>query len=256
VNELDGRYISDDYVNKNPTWDLEDSPWKASLVTRVLRDKGISPVSICDVGCGAGRVLLELRSAYPDAELFGFDIAPAAERFWREPESAGARLTVGDFLALNNRTYDVLLILDVLEHLGDPRAFLMGIRGAARHYVLHIPLDLSALSVAREQPLLTVRRKVGHIHYFTKNLALSLIEESGFRVTRWGYTGAAFKAPQRTWKTRLAMAPRWVAQRYDKDWAVRALGGETLIVLAEAAEPHGSDAEFASPRCSAAGQSF
>lgn len=236
MSEPDGRYLSNDYVNKNPTWDLEDSPWKASLVTRLLRDQGISPASICDVGCGAGRVLLELRKAYPQAELFGFDIAPAVERFWREPQSAGAQLRVGDFLTLNQRTYDVLLVLDVLEHIGDPRAFLMSLHGVAQHYVLHIPLDLSALSVVREQPLLTVRRKVGHIHYFTKNLALSLIEESGFRVRHWEYTGAAFKAPQQTWKTRMAMAPRWAAQRYDKDWGVRALGGETLIVLAEAAD--------------------
>ncbi len=254
MTEPDGRYVSDDYVNKNPTWDLEDSPWKATLVARALRENGISPKSICDVGCGAGRVLLELRRVYPDAELFGFDIAPAAERFWAEPQSAGAHLTVGDFLAVNRRTYDVLLMLDVLEHLGDPRAFLIAVRGAARHYVLHIPLDLSALSVAREQPLLTVRRKVGHIHYFTKRLALSMIEESGFRITHWAYTGAAFKAPQRTWKTKLAMAPRWAAQRWNKDWGVRALGGETLIVLAEPAVAQGPEAQFATTGWTAAGQ--
>jgi hypothetical protein len=98
-------------------------------------------------------------------------------------------------------------------------------------------LDLSSLSVIRERPLLAQRHNVGHIHYFTKNLALSMIEESGFRVIRHQYSGAGFRGPRPTWKTRAAMAPRWLARRVNEDWAVRVLGGETLIVLAEAADP-------------------
>jgi hypothetical protein len=237
LSESDPRYLTDDYVTKNPSWDIEDSPWKASFVTRILRDNGVSPASICEVGCGAGGVLAELRHSFPDAELFGYDIAPAAARFWPQHESAHIHFVVGDFLAMNKRAYDVVLVLDVVEHVRDPLAFLSGLIGAARYYVLHIPLDLSSLSVIRERPLLAQRHNVGHIHYFTKNLALSMIEESGLRVVRHQYSGAGFRGPRPTWRTRAAMAPRWLARRVNEDWAVRVLGGETLIVLAEAADP-------------------
>ena len=71
MSDLDPRYLTDEYVNQNPSWDMEDSPWKAALVTQVLRDHALSPASICEVGCGAGLVLAELRKQYPGAGLFG-----------------------------------------------------------------------------------------------------------------------------------------------------------------------------------------
>ena len=211
---------------------MEDSPWKAALVTKVLRDQGVTPTSICDVGCGAGFVLAELRKSYPDAELFGYDIAPAASRFWADHDSLDIHFQIGDFAKTDRRSYDVLLLLDVIEHVPDPIEFLISLRGHARMLVLHIPLDLSALSVIRERPLLEVRDRVGHIHYFTKTLALALLQECGLDVLRWDYSGASSSAPRRSWRAKAASVPRWLAYRLGRDLGVRTLGGETLVVLA------------------------
>jgi cyclopropane fatty-acyl-phospholipid synthase-like methyltransferase len=229
----DDKYLTDQYVTDNPTWDLEDSPWKANQVSGILTANRVPPKSICEVGCGAGYILSELRSRFPDADLFGFDIAPAASRFWPEHESHRIQFVVGDFLTLNARRYDVILLLDVIEHVRDPVSFLSAMRHWGKQFVLHIPLDLSAITVMREEPILKVRRKVGHIHYFTKNLALSLLDEAGYNVIDWKYTGAGFTAPRSSWRTKLARTPRWLARRLNEDWAVRTLGGETLLLLAE-----------------------
>lgn len=229
----DQKYLTDQYVTNNPTWDLEDSPWKANQVGLILAANSIEPGSVCEVGCGAGYILSELRSSYPGADLFGFDIAPSASRFWPKHESRRIEFSVGDFLTVNARHYDVILVLDVIEHVRDPFAFLSSLRKWGRWFVLHIPLDLSAVTVMREKPILNVRRKVGHIHYFTKNLALSLLDEAGYHVIEWKYTGAGFSAPRSSLKTKLARSPRWLARKMNEDWAVRTLGGETLIVLAE-----------------------
>jgi len=226
------RYLSADYLQKNPSWDSEDSPWKAEKVREILAANRLQPASIVDVGCGAGIVLSELQRHYPDARLAGFDIAPDAERFWEAPRARGIELTVGDFTALPAAVCDVLLVLDVVEHLQDPFAFLARIRGRARHCVFHFPLDLSALSVLRETPLLHVRRKVGHVHYYTRSLALALLEDCGYRVIDAQYTDAAFSAPRRTLGTALASLPRRLARWIDPHWGVRLLGGETLMVLA------------------------
>lgn len=226
------RYLCHDYALKNPTWDSEDSPWKAKQVMRMLRMHGLTPNQIVEVGCGAGGVLAELRTAFPQAELFGFDIAPDATRFWSQHASTNIKFTLGDFFELNQRSYELMLVLDVIEHLPNPFDFLTRLRSHAKHYMFHFPLDLSALSVLRETPLLYVRNKVGHIHYYTKNLALALLSESGYQVVDCFYTDAAFASPQRTWKTRLASLPRRLAYAFNKDAGVRLLGGETLLVLA------------------------
>lgn len=229
---MDQRYLSDAYADANPTWDQEDSPWKAMLVSEAIRRVGLRPASIAEIGCGAGGVLASLRANFPDALLAGFDIAPGAARFWPQHTQEHIKFTVGDFLKVSRDQYDVILLLDVVEHLADPFGFLAQIKERAGHFVFHIPLDLSALSVLREKPLLYVRHKVGHLHYYTKSLALALLEDCGFEIVDWRYTGAAFSAPQRTWKAKLVSIIRWIAYSINKDGGVRLLGGETLIVMA------------------------
>jgi SAM-dependent methyltransferase len=228
------KYLTSDYLRQNPTWDLGDSPWKAAKVIDILTAKGCKPRSICEVGCGAGGVIAELRRVFPDTELFGYDIAPDAARFWSQHMSANINFKIGDFFELNKRTYDVLLLLDVIEHLQNPFDFVARLRNYANLFVFHFPIDLSAINVLREQPLLSSRLKVGHIHYFTKGLALALLEECGYDILDWHYTGAAFTSPKRNWRTRLASLPRRMAYAVNKDWGVRLLGGETLMVLVRA----------------------
>ncbi|HPL67569.1 MAG TPA: class I SAM-dependent methyltransferase [Smithellaceae bacterium] len=227
------KYTTGRYFQDNPTWDQEDSAWKAELVSKMLERHGLNPSGIVEVGCGAAGVLAGLRRKYPLTDLVGYDIAPDAARFWSAYEGQNITLKVGDFLKVDTERFDVMLLLDVIEHIVDPFGFLMALHGRAGHYVIHLPLDLSASSVLREAPLLYSRHKVGHIHYFTKGLALSLLEECGFEVIEARYTGAAFSTPQKSWRTRLAMLPRYLAYRIDRDLGARLFGGETLLLLAK-----------------------
>jgi SAM-dependent methyltransferase len=227
-------YESGDYLANNPTWDEEDSEWKANQVLKVFDRNHLVPKSIVEVGCGAGGVLALLHNALPEIQYSGFDIAPDASQFWKKHASKKIEFLVGDFLQSQTTHFDVLLLLDVIEHVANPFEFLSSLRGRADYYVFHIPLDLSAISVARETPLLLVRQKVGHIHYFTKGLALSLLEECGYQLIDWSYTGASLTAPQSTWKGLLARLPRRLIFGINRDLGVRLLGGDTLMVLANA----------------------
>lgn len=229
-----GRYTAGRYLGVNPTWDIEDSPWKASQVARMIRRHGLVLRTLVDIGCGAGGVLAELRSIFPDARLCGFDIAPDAATFWPQHAGKDIEFHVGDFLESDSGHYDLLLLLDVLEHLSDPFNFLARLKGRADRYIFHVPLDLSALTVLRETPLLQVRKTVGHIHYFTKRLAIALLADCGYQVLDCSYTDAALRGPRQSWKTRLARLPRRIAYAVHKDLGVRLLGGETLMILAQA----------------------
>ena len=211
---------------------MEDSPWKVNMIAKLVRAEGIAPKHICDVGCGAGAVLAGMHHEFPEAKLFGFDVAPDAAKFWPQYSNAEIDFRIGDFLDLSSRSYDLVLVLDVVEHVADPFEFLVRLRGHGNWFMFHFPLDLSALNVLREKPLIDARDRVGHIHYFTKGLALALLRECGYEVRVWRYTGAAFSGPRKTWKTRLAQLPRWLAYCLGKDLGVRLVGGETLLVLA------------------------
>jgi len=234
VDPVARRYLSGDYAEKNPDWDSVDSPWKADRVAELLERHGLSPASIAEIGCGAGGVLAALRPRFPKADMVGYDIAPGLTRLWPAHAAARIRFTLGDFLALNIQPFDLLLVLDVLEHLGDPFSFLERLRTHGERVIFHFPLDLSAMSVLRESPLLHVREKVGHIHYFTKGLALALLEECGYEVIDAHYTGAAFSTPQQSPWTRFAGWIRRLVYAVNHDIGVRLLGGETLMVLARA----------------------
>lgn len=226
------RYLGNDYGRANPSWDTEDSPWKVDQVVRMMQRHHLAPASIAEIGCGAGAILAGLRGHFPNADLYGYDIAPGAAGFWSRYASARIEFTLGDFFQHSHSQYDVLLVLDVIEHLANPFEWLSRLSGHARDYIFHIPLDLSSLSVLRESPLLHVREKVGHLHYYTKGLALILLEESGYQVIDSFYTGAGFTAPQRGWLTRLAGVPRRLVCAVAQDLGVRLFGGETLMVLA------------------------
>jgi SAM-dependent methyltransferase len=223
---IETRYLDGSYLAENPTWDAQDAAWKAARVAAILAANKVEPASLCDIGCGSGDVLACLRRVYPQARLSGFDISPQLSLFWGnhpdiEFENAAAH---GDF--------DVLLMLDVFEHVRDPFTFLEAVRPLAKRFVFHIPLDLSALSVARGAPLMRQRRNVGHVHFYTRDLALETLTDCGYIIDDARYTDAASLTTHHTWRTKLAALPRRIACAINKDFGVRLLGGETLMVLA------------------------
>lgn len=227
-------YLDGAYEQLNPSWDTDDSVWKAGLVAAMLARHGLQPATVTEVGCGAGAVLATLHTLLPQAQLQGWDIAPGAERFW--PAHHGVAFTRGDFLAEARPAADLVLLLDVIEHVANPHDFLTRLQPFGRHLLLHIPLDLSVASVWRETPLLAQRRGVGHIHYFTRGLALELLAECGYEVIEASYSGAHLR-PRATWGGRLASLARRAVFALGRDAGVRLLGGDTLLVLAKPLAP-------------------
>ncbi len=227
------RYLNGDYAEKNPDWDSGDSGWKAGKVAELLWAHHMHPKDIIEVGCGSGAILVALRKLIPDASYSGYDIAPGAQRFWSDPVASGIHFELADFHAVDRKSADIIMLLDVIEHVGNPWDFLTRLRGRAGHLVLHFPLDLSASSVLRERPLLHVREKVGHLHFYTKGLVLALMEECGYDVVEARLTGASLNSPNRGLRTGLAsLLRRFIISLFGREFGARLLGGETLMVLA------------------------
>src|SRR5436309_4483653 len=78
----------------------------------------------------------------------------------------------------------------VLEHMENPYDLLRDMKFKSRYKIIHFPLDISVKSVLRDQ-IVTYREQYGHIHYFTKSIALRMLEEMGYEVLDCFYTYAA-----------------------------------------------------------------
>jgi hypothetical protein len=155
----------------------------------------------------------------------GIEPSPDAP-FFESPELTLIRGHLEDI----DREYDVLLMLDVFEHVEDYLGLLKRSRGKARWYAFHIPLDIYVLRIMAGR-LLTSRTAHGHLHYFTFESALATLKDVGFEPVQWRFTPSSFDGPNRSrWKP--LNFCRWLLYQASPGLAARWLGGVSLAVLA------------------------
>ena len=230
---LEDIYRSGAYQELAPSWHIDESAGKAEVISRLLKSHQLTPHTLCEVGCGAGEVLRQLQSELPDdCELTGYDISPQAIELARLRENARLHVYLGDFRTDDTGAYDMLLVLDVLEHLEDYFAFLRSLKARGTYKVFFFPLDLSVQSVIRPHGLLHTRDAYAHLHYFTKETAIRALQDTGYEVLDAVYTADALNSPTNETGRRLLKWPRKVAFALNHDLAVHLLGGYRLLVLA------------------------
>lgn len=231
------RYLSGDYLADNPDWHASDAPWKASQVLAMLQRHQLAPLRVLELGCGTG-VMLRCLAESPSlaqSSFQGFDISPQAVDLARSsPADDRVQIQLGDPLldASLSRDADLLLVMDVVEHVPDYLGFLAACRQLAPAMVIHIPLDLHVSSLLRNA-FVPTRYTIGHLHYFTYESAIATLQDSGFEVIDAFYTNAAADLFRHHPSLRRALAsgPRFLLSRFSRHWAARLLGGYSLLAL-------------------------
>lgn len=230
---MDLIYTDGTYLRNNPQWHVDDSPWKAKHIATMLKRHAIAPQTVCEIGCGAGEVLRSLGARLdPSTRFFGYEISPNAFALCSKKSSEKLTFRLADLLD-EDAHFDLVMAIDVFEHVEDYFGFLRKLRAKGTHKIFHIPLELSALQVMRASPLIEARRGVGHIHHFTKETALATLEDCGYKVLDHFYTPGRTELGGLGWKSQLLKWPRNALYRMSPDTAVRVLGGYSLLVLAE-----------------------
>jgi SAM-dependent methyltransferase len=225
----DGRYSE-----RNPSWHVEESPFKVRQIVRMLERREWAPKTICDVGCGAGVVLAGLQAHLSsDSVCWGFDVSPHAIAMCAGKENERLHFCVRDIASDSGRTvFDLLLMLDVFEHVEDYIGLVREVRPRAKYKLFHIPLDLSVQAVARRGGLLRRRDDHAHLHYFTKETAFRTLTDVGYQIMDWFYTPRCIELGDRLVQ-KIARVPRRLCFATAPDVTVRFLGGYSLMVLAE-----------------------
>ncbi len=159
---------------------------REDIVAELVRPLG----RVLDVGCGAGNVGPGLRAAGAE-HLTGVELVPSAAAAARRTFDEVLDGTIEDALERLEGPFDTILCLDILEHLADPEAVLVGLRGLAA------PGGRLKVSVpnARQVGLvydLVVRGTFGytdwghrdrtHLRWFTRRDIVDVIGATGWRV--------------------------------------------------------------------------
>lgn len=225
-------YISGAYLERNPDWHADESPWKARQILRMLARHRMHPRTICEVGCGAGEVLRQLQASMDNGcEFWGYEISPVAFNLCRVKANERLHFKLADFTRESVTPFDLILVLDVIEHLEDYFNFLRDIQPKATYKIFHVPLDLSVQTVLRGNALIKRRDEYAHLHFFTKDLALRALQDAGYEVLDYTYTPRAVEIGG-TRAQRLLRFPRRACFALHRDLAARLLGGYDLLVLA------------------------
>ena len=225
-------YVNGEYLVKNPLWHIEESAWKSLQITRLLQKNQISPATVCDVGCGAGEVLRQLQKTLGrDCKLYGCEVSPQAVELAKSRANERLHFCLADFFAVDGAWFDLLLALDVFEHVEDYYGFLRQLKAKARYKIFHIPLDISVQTVFRKNGLLKRRFLHDHLHFFSKETALQPLQDTGYEVLDHFYTARAIELGDALGQ-RLLRVPRKLCFALHNELTVRMLGGYSLLVLA------------------------
>ncbi len=235
MSDVSDRYLSGAYACANPDWHAQDSPYKAHYVMRLLDRQRVRPSSILDLGTGVGEIPRLLADRYEEARIDAYDIAPEAISAARPHPRVNFHVGA---LPDDRSRYDVVTLMDVIEHVVDPVAFLADASEHADWAVLHIPLDLSLQWLWKATPLVEERRNVGHLHHFNRELAFEILREAGLSVSQWCYTPWAIElSTPGSRRTRTLMRIHRFAFGTWPDIYARVVRGVSLMALARCPPP-------------------
>ena len=102
-------------------FDYETDIARLHLIPLLLRHGALSgPIRVLDVGCGYGGTLFALTEAVPGVRGQGLDVDASMVRQGRERLGEAATLIHANFFEWSGGPFELILMRDVLEHIGQP----------------------------------------------------------------------------------------------------------------------------------------
>jgi predicted TPR repeat methyltransferase len=222
-------YNDETYLKNNPNWHEEGAEFKTGKIISLLERNPIVLKTICEVGCGSGEILVQLeKKLAKDIQFTGLDISKDAIGIAKKKETEKIKFELKD-VATETRTFDLILIIDVIEHIDNYFRFLDTIAPKSNYTLFHIPLDISVWTLYREKMLIESKERVGHIHNFTEDFILSILDDHGFELIEKIYTEPVFETS--SFKQKIANGIRKFLFMINKKFCTKFMGGYSIMVL-------------------------
>ncbi len=138
-----------------------------------------APGRVLEVGVGEGEISARVRERYPDAVVIGIDLFdPALGEQWRRQGALGAFADVAQ-LPFPDGAFDLVLGIEVLEHVVLPERALAEIRRVGREaFVLSVPREpvWRVANVARGRYVRALGNTPGHVNHWSTRRFRQLVD--------------------------------------------------------------------------------
>ncbi len=181
-------YTDGTYLMKNPSWHLEDSKVKAQWITNIIPANLRAHIgSVGEIGCGYGSILNELQSSFSkNCQFIGIDISATAINYAME-KFPGIKFIIGDIYTLDQEKYDLLLVIDLLEHVYYQHNFLDTVKTKSNYSIFHIPIGSNFKNNLFDRYKKQME-KYGHIQFYSLSQIINLLTNSGLAIKDYFYT--------------------------------------------------------------------
>lgn len=197
-------YESGEYIINNPTLHEEDSAWKVKKITPfldvVFHGLNKSDISLLDVGGGVGIILREvgdmLTKKYKmQVKKYCLDLSPDILRIQKKynPDAVGFFREDISNTSFPDKSIDLVLMVDVLEHIPEPSRAISEIKRIAYYVIFKVPLEdnltLKTINFFtkgkfRQEKTFGV---LGHVNCYNANSLKKEIEKGGGKIIMFGY---------------------------------------------------------------------
>jgi SAM-dependent methyltransferase len=181
----DDRYASGTYLSQHPTLHEEDSVYKMRYLAELLcQVPWQGHLRVLDIGGGAGtlsRLVCEWFVARGHAvSCWALDLSEAMLARQRANNPYIVQTRCGGLEQLAHETFDLVLLIDVIEHIGQHHDFAARVNAIGRHILYNVPVERNLCDWLRDKwmggryyPLQTA--SLGHVHFFTPRSAKSFV---------------------------------------------------------------------------------
>ena len=162
--QFDPIYTDLTFFKRSPMWNDAESLWKSHQISSFICDNKLSINRLIDYGCGTGSILHILSDFLPGRSYLGFDPCPQLSSQWSSYPNIDFTTTFDlETIDLN----DVILLIDVLEHVLDPYSLLDALCSRAGYVIVHLPLELNLSTLLRPCSLKNAYDEVAHLHFYS-----------------------------------------------------------------------------------------
>jgi ubiquinone/menaquinone biosynthesis C-methylase UbiE len=180
-------YSSGEYIELNPTLHNEDSFFKYSNIQNILKKSNILKdnisYKILDIGGGNGQVgkyfCEYLFLNHIEFEFHALDLSEEMLNIQKSNNQYLSKVYSGELEALAEH-YDIVLMIDVIEHIVDYNVFLSELNRKSSFIIFNIPIEKNVFDRMRNIYLKCGYykeqfRTLGHVNFYTYSSSIKLL---------------------------------------------------------------------------------